>query len=216
MAAAKRAPAPAASKAATDAEADWAAAEPAGPEAPLDFNLVQRSWGLVMERVRAGSRVGHSYLQPARPVGLEGRQVVLEYSLKDRFYAEALGKGAVAKVEAALQAVLGGGLTVRVVIGETAPASVAGEPATPARGAAPAPPGIRPAAPAEEPPPVEFEIDPEHDAGEPLDSDADARAVADWAAQQLGGQVIDERPNPRSRGSKRSGPKGSAARGSRG
>jgi hypothetical protein len=40
-----------------------------------------------------------------------------------------------------------------------------------------------------------IEIDPDHDKGEPLDSDADTRAVADWAARELGGQVIDEHPN---------------------
>jgi len=209
--------------AARAADADWAAAEPAGPEAPLDFGLVQRSWGLVVERVRAGGRVVASYLEHGRPIGLEGRQVVLEYSPKDRFYAEALSKDArSAKVDAALHAVLGSGLTIRLVIADS---GSAGEPAAPAAAAAPAPArraprGPAPPGPAEEPPPVEFEIDPENDAGEPLDSDADARAVADWAAQQLGGQVIEERPNPRGRGAKASAPKASApkgaARGSRG
>jgi hypothetical protein len=28
-----------------------------------------------------------------------------------------------------------------------------------------------------------------------MDADADARAVADWAAKELGGKVIEERPN---------------------
>ena len=212
------------SAAASAADADWAVAAPAGPEAPLDFGLVQRSWELVVERVRAGGRVVASYLEHGRPVGLEGRQVVLEYAAKDRFYAEALGKAdRAAKVDAALQAVLGGGLTTRLVIGESATSGGAGAAAPPAEAAtaparsAPAPASAAPP-PDEQPPPVEFEIDPENDAGQPLDSDADARAVADWAAQQLGGQVIEERPNLRGRGSKASGPKpkGSAARGSRG
>jgi hypothetical protein len=42
---------------------------------------------------------------------------------------------------------------------------------------------------------VEFEVDPANDEGRPLDADADARAVADWAAKELGGKVIEERPN---------------------
>jgi hypothetical protein len=44
-------------------------------------------------------------------------------------------------------------------------------------------------------PAAEFEIDPDNDEGQPLDSDADTRAVADWAARELGGQVIEERRN---------------------
>ncbi len=216
--------APSSIGAASAADADWAVAEPAGPEAPLDFGLVQRSWALVVERVRAGGRVVASYLEHGRLMALEGRQVVLEYAPKDRFYAEALGKdGRSAKVDAALQAVLGSGLTIRLAISETAASSGSPAPAAPAVTAPARNAPSRPAPPAaaeDQPPPVEFEIDPENDAGEPLDSDADARAVADWAAQQLGGQVIEERPNPRARGSKgsgkASGPKGSATRGSRG
>jgi hypothetical protein len=52
-----------------------------------------------------------------------------------------------------------------------------------------------PAGTAEPPPVAEFEVDPANDEGRPLDADADARAVADWAARELGGQVIEERPN---------------------
>jgi DNA polymerase-3 subunit gamma/tau len=210
VAAGKRVAATAASNAATEVDADWSAAEPSGPAAPLDFGLVERSWSLVIQRVRAGGRVVASYLEHGRPVALEGRQVVVEYAPKDRFYAEALGKdGRSAKVDAALQAVLGGGLTVRLVIGESSPATGSGEAAAPAAVAAAAPASPPPAPETSEPPPVEFEIDPEHDAGEPLDSDADARAVADWAARELGGQVIEERPNPKGRGARG---KGSASR----
>jgi hypothetical protein len=131
--------------------------------------------------------------------------VVVEFSPQDRFYAEAIEKGGrIQQVDAALEAVLGGGLAVRVVIGESAePLPGDGEPA-----AEPTPP------PAEEPVPstaghdpgTEFDIDPDNDEGQPLDADADARAVADWAARELGGQVIEERPNdPPERRAKGSG-----------
>jgi hypothetical protein len=93
---------------------------------------------------------------------------------------------------------------------------------------APAPPrtGDDPAAEAAPPPPeeppgggTEFEIDPDNDQGEPLDADADARAVADLAIRELGGQVIGERPNDpagqRNRGSGATGGDGGRARGPR-
>jgi hypothetical protein len=71
--------------------------------------------------------------------------------------------------------------------------------------ASPGEPAVPPAA---EPPVVEeFEIDPANDQSEPLDSDADARAVADWAARELGGQVIDEHPNQASGGRRARAPK---------
>jgi hypothetical protein len=77
---------------------------------------------------------------------------------------------------------LGGGLEVRVVVGEHAGPE---EPDPP--------PADAPAADQDQV--VEFEVDPANDEGRPLDADADARAVADWAAKELGGKVIEERPN---------------------
>jgi len=81
-----------------------------------------------------------------------------------------------------LEAMLGGGLEIRVVVGEHAGPEDPDPP--PASGPAPAPDQV-----------VEFEVDPANDEGRPLDADADARAVADWAAKELGGKVIEERPN---------------------
>src|SRR6266540_2666400 len=162
---------------------DWAA--PAPPTAPVDLDLVVRSWPLVLEKVRAASRVVATFLDHGRPVALEGRQLVVEFPAEARFYADALGQdGRGRRVDAALDAVLGGNLETRIRIGQgTGPATddpPAADPAPAARS---------------EPAPAEFEVDPDNDAGEELDADADARAVADWAAQQLGGEVIEERPN---------------------
>jgi len=199
-AAARSAKAPKEAKATTspDQEAaadDWAEPPAPAPAAPLDFDLVSRSWALVLERAQASSRMTASLLERGRPRALDGTRVVVEFSPQDRFYAEALEKGGrVQHVDAALEAVLGGGLAVHVVIGESVAAPPAGDVGT---GADPVPP------PEEEPGPAaagrdagaEFEIDPDNDEGEPLDPDADARAVADLAVRELGGQVIEERPN---------------------
>jgi DNA polymerase-3 subunit gamma/tau len=192
---------PAAAATSTDAEDDWAAPPPA-PAGPIDLELVTRSWGMVMQRVQTASRVTATFLEHGRLVGLENRQVVVEFSPEDRFHAEALGKnGRDQHVTVALEAVLGGGLGLRVVVGDSAPpgpdapAAVedevdggAGAEAV-AAGESSIPPVVEPTVA------DEFEIDPENDKGEPLDSDADTRAVADWAARELGGQVIDEHPN---------------------
>ncbi len=162
---------------------DWAA--PAPPAAPVDLDLVVRSWPLVLEKVRAASRVVATFLDHGRPVALEGRQLVVEFPAEARFYADALGQdGRGRRVDAALDAVLGGNLETRIRIGQGTGPATADPPA-----ADPAP------AARSEPAPAEFEVDPDNDAGEELDADADARAVADWAAQQLGGEVIEERPN---------------------
>jgi len=194
-------------------EGDWAPAQPA-PSVPVDLDLVLRSWPLVVEKVRAASRVAATYLDNGRPVAVEGRQVVVEFPPQSRFYADALSKdGRSKRVDAALETVLGGGLEVRLTIGETAgPAPDAGPPATDPE---PPPPG--------EPPAVvdlaEFEVDPENDQGEALDSDADARTVADWAARELGGEVIEERPNDdagRGAGTTRAKERGPGGRGQRG
>jgi DNA polymerase III subunit gamma/tau len=184
-------------------EDDWAAPPP--PAAgPVDLALVSRSWAEVMARVQRASRVTATFLEHGRLAGLENRQVLVEFSPDDRFHAEALGKNGRDKhVEAALEAVIGGGLGLRVVLGDSVPPS---EPA-----GAPEPgvqDGAPPGDPAVEPPAVdEFEIDPDNDQSEPLDSDADARAVADWAARELGGQVIDEHPNQASGGRRARAPK---------
>jgi DNA polymerase III subunit gamma/tau len=169
-----------------------AAAEPAAEEAgwgpaetparvPVDLDLVRRSWPLVLERVQATSRVTASFLGHGRPVALEGRQLVVELPRDRRFEAEALGKdGRNRQVDGVLEAMLGGGLEIRVVVGEHAGPE---DPDPPADTASPADQV------------VEFEVDPANDEGRPLDADADARAVADWAAKELGGKVIEERPN---------------------
>src|SRR5215207_6923045 len=161
-------------------EAGWGAAE-APARVPVDLDLVRRSWPLVLERVQAASRVTASFLGHGRPVALEGRQLVVELPRDRRFEAEALA-GRSRQVDGVLEAMLGGGLEVRVVVGEhTGPE----EPDPPPAGA--------PAADQDQV--VEFEVDPANDEGRPLDADADARAVADWAAKELGGKVIEERPN---------------------
>jgi DNA polymerase-3 subunit gamma/tau len=184
--AAKPAPAARAGKAAPAAAAEepgWGPAE-ATANVPVDLDLVRRSWPLVIERVQAASRVTASFLGNGQPVALEGRQVVVELPRDKRFEAEALTKdGRNRQVDAVLEAVLGGGLQIRVVVGDR-PAA-----AEPAEGPAPS------TDPVEPPPAAEFEVDPANDEGRPLDADADARAVADWAAKELGGQVIEERPN---------------------
>lgn len=199
---AERAAAPAAA-----VEDDWAAPA-AVPAGPIDFALVSRSWGEVMQRVQAASRVTATFLEHGRLAGLENRQVVVEFSPDDRFHAEALGKNGRDKhVEAVLEAVLGGGLGLRVVVGDSAPASAPASAPEPGIEAT-APPGDPAGPPVVEAPPVEeFEIDPDNDQSEPLDSDADARAVADWAARELGGQVIDEHPNQASGGRRARAPK---------
>ena len=199
---AERAAAPAAA-----VEDDWAAPA-AVPAGPIDLALVSRSWGEVMQRVQAASRVTATFLEHGRLAGLENRQVVVEFSPDHRFHAEALGKNGRGKhVEAVLEAVLGGGLSLRVVVGDSAPASApASDPEPGIEAAAPAgDPAVPPAA--EAPPVEEFEIDPANDQSEPLDSDADARAVADWAARELGGQVIEEHPNQASGGRRARAPK---------
>ncbi len=221
------APPAAGAAAASAAEDDWAAPQPVA-SAPVDFDLVTRSWGGVIQRVQRASRVTADFLKHGRLVGLENQQVIVEFSPEHRFHAEALGKnGRDRHVEAALEAAVGGGLRLRVVIGESAPAVPPAVPATPATPGAPgtpspgpgpgdaAPPGAgdpgpgdAAAQPAPEPPPVEeFEIDPDNDEGEPLDADADARAVADWAARELGGQVVEERPNKAPAGRRAKGSK---------
>ena len=161
-------------------EAGWKA-EDAPARVPVDLDLVRRSWPLVLERVQAASRVTASFLGHGRPVALEGRQVVVELPRDRRFEAEALAKdGRNRQVDGVLEAMLGGGLEIRVVVGEhTGP-----EEPEPLDATDPAPDQV-----------VEFEVDPANDEGRPLDADADARAVADWAAKELGGKVIEERPN---------------------
>jgi len=161
-------------------EAGWGPAETPA-KVPVDLDLVRRSWPLVLERVQAASRVTASFLGHGRPVALEGRQLVIELPRDRKFEAEALA-GRSRQVDGVLEAVLGGGLEVRVVVGEQAGPDDPDPP--PAEAPAPAPEQV-----------VEFEVDPANDEGRPLDADADARAVADWAAKELGGKVIEERPN---------------------
>jgi hypothetical protein len=98
-------------------------------------------------------------------------------------------------VDGVLEAMLGGGLETRVVTGEHAGPEDPDPP--PASGPAPAPEEV-----------VEFEVDPANDEGRPMDADADARAVADWAAKELGGKVIEERPNDSGKGGGRGARKG--------
>jgi hypothetical protein len=161
-------------------EAGWGPAE-APARVPVDLDLVRRSWPLVLERVQAASRLTASFLGHGRPVALEGRRLVVELPKDRPFEAENLA-GRSRQVEGVLEAMLGGGLEIRVVVGEHAGPEDPDPP--PASGPAPAPDQV-----------VEFEVDPANDEGRPLDADADARAVADWAAKELGGKVIEERPN---------------------
>ncbi|HEY6589996.1 MAG TPA: DNA polymerase III subunit gamma/tau [Actinomycetota bacterium] len=161
-------------------EAGWGPAE-APARVPVDLDLVRRSWPLVLERVQAASRVTASFLGHGRPVALEGRRLVVELPRDRKFEAEALS-GRSRQVEGVLEAMLGGGLEIRVVVGDHAGPEEPDPP--PADAAPPAPDQV-----------VEFEVDPANDEGSPLDADADARAVADWAAKELGGKVIEERPN---------------------
>jgi DNA polymerase-3 subunit gamma/tau len=163
-------------------EAGWGPSE-APAQVPVDLDLVRRSWPLILERVQATSRVTASFLGHGRPVALEGRQLVVELPRDRRFEAEALAKdGRNRQVDGVLEAMLGGGLEIRVAVGEHAGPE---EPEPPPADAVAAAPGQV----------VEFEVDPANDEGRPLDGDADARAVADWAAKELGGKVIEERPN---------------------
>jgi DNA polymerase-3 subunit gamma/tau len=177
---AKAKPTAKAVEAPAEEEAGWKA-EDAPARVPVDLDLVRRSWPLVLERVQAASRVTASFLGHGRPVALEGRQVVVELPRDRRFEAEALAKdGRNRQVDGVLEAMLGGGLEIRVIVGEhTGP-----EEPEPPDAADPTPGQV-----------VEFEVDPANDEGRPLDADADARAVADWAAKELGGKVIEERPN---------------------
>jgi DNA polymerase III subunit gamma/tau len=174
-------------------EAGWGPAE-APARVPVDLDLVRRSWPLVLERVQAASRVTASFLGHGRPVGLEGRQLVVELPRDRRFEAEALA-GRSRQVDSVLEAMLGGGLGIRVVVGEHPGPDEPDPP--PAPGPAPAPDEV-----------VEFEVDPANDEGRPMDADADARAVADWAAKELGGKVIEERPNDAGKGGGRGARKG--------
>jgi DNA polymerase III subunit gamma/tau len=161
-------------------EAGWGPAETPA-RVPVDLDLVRRSWPLVLERVQAASRVTASFLGHGRPVTLEGRRLVVELPRDRKFEAEALS-GRSRQVEGVLEAMLGGGLEIRVVVGDHAGPEEPDPP--PADAAPPASDQV-----------VEFEVDPANDEGSPLDADADARAVADWAAKELGGKVIEERPN---------------------
>jgi DNA polymerase-3 subunit gamma/tau len=174
-------------------EAGWGPAE-APAQVPVDLDLVRRSWPLVLERVQAASRVTASFLGHGRPVALEGRQLVVELPRDRKFEAEALA-GRSRQVDSVLEAMLGGSLGIRVVVGEHAGPDEPDPP--PAEAAAPAPDEV-----------VEFEVDPANDEGRPMDADADARAVADWAAKELGGKVIEERPNDSGKGGGRGARKG--------
>jgi DNA polymerase-3 subunit gamma/tau len=174
-------------------EAGWGPAE-APARVPVDLDLVRRSWPLVLERVQAASRVTASFLGHGRPVALEGRQLIVELPKDRKFEAEALA-GRSRQVDGVLEAMLGGGLETRVVVGEHAGPDDPDPP--PAEAAAPAPEEV-----------VEFEVDPANDEGRPMDADADARAVADWAAKELGGKVIEERPNDSGKGGGRGARKG--------
>jgi hypothetical protein len=159
---------------------------PAAAPGPVDLAMVRSAWQLVVDRVQASSRVVATYLAYGRPVAVEGRVVVVEFPRDARFHAEALGKDArYKKVDAVLEQVLGGGLGIRIVVGEAASA-----PAGPPVDADDGPPP-----PVEAPPEVDIDLD--ADPGEPLDPDADARAVADLALREFGGEVIDQRPNDR-------------------
>src|SRR4029453_14218594 len=152
---------------------------------PVDLDLVRRSWPLVLERVRATprGRGAASFLGHGRPGAPAGGPRGIGRPRDRKFEAEALTKdGRNRLVESVLEAVLGGGLEIRVVVGDHAGPEE------------PDPPPAAPAAPAPEEV-VEFEVDPANDEGRPMDADADARAVADWAAKELGGKVIEERPN---------------------
>ena len=162
-------------------EAGWGAAE-APARVPVDLDLVRRSWPLVLERVQAASRVTASFLGHGRPVALEGRQLVVELPKDRKLRGRGAGRGRSRQVDGVLEAMLGGGLEIRVVVGEHAGPEDPDPP--PAEAPAPAPDEV-----------VEFEVDPANDEGRPMDADADARAVADWAAKELGGKVIEERPN---------------------
>ena len=174
-------------------EAGWGAAE-APAQVPVDLDLVRRSWPLVLERVQAASRLTASFLGHGRPVALEGRQLVVELPKDRKFEAEALA-GRSRQVDGVLEAMLGGGLETRVQVGDHAGPEDPDPP--PAEAAAPAPEEV-----------VEFEVDPANDEGRPMDADADARAVADWAAKELGGKVIEERPNDSGKGGGRGARKG--------
>jgi DNA polymerase-3 subunit gamma/tau len=174
-------------------EAGWGAAE-APARVPVDLDLVRRSWPLVLERVQAASRVTASFLGHGRPVALEGRQLVIELPKDRKFEAEALA-GRSRQVDGVLEAMLGGGLETRVQVGDHAGPEDPDPPS--AEAAAPAPEEV-----------VEFEVDPANDEGRPMDADADARAVADWAAKELGGKVIEERPNDSGKGGGRGARKG--------
>ena len=133
-------------------EAGWGPAE-APARVPVDLDLVRRSWPLVLERVQAASRLTASFLGHGRPVALEGRQLVVELPKDRRFEAEALAKdGRNRQVDGVLEAMLGGGLEIRVVVGDHT------VPPTPTHRAA------RPPAPDQV---VEFEVDPANDEGRP-------------------------------------------------
>jgi DNA polymerase-3 subunit gamma/tau len=155
-------------------------ATPAGQAGALDFDLVRRSWPLVLEKIRSASRVTAIYVEHGQPVGLEGRQVLLEFPADAAFHADALGQaGRQRQVEAVLAQVLGGDLSLRVSVGE---------------GRSPAPPPdeqvVDLAEPA--PDPEEFAIEPATDRGQELGSDADTRAVADLVAREFGGEVRED------------------------
>ena len=115
-------------------EAGWGPAE-APARVPVDLDLVRRSWPLVLERVQAASRVTASFLGHGRPVALEGRQLVVELPKDRRFEAEALAKdGRNRQVDGVLEAMLGGGLEIRVVVGDhTGPADPDPPPRRPRR-----------------------------------------------------------------------------------
>jgi DNA polymerase III subunit gamma/tau len=160
-------------------DADWAprSAPPAGSQ--VDFDPVRRSWPLVLERVRSASRVTGIYLEHGQPAALESGRVVIEFPADGEFHATALARdGRQQQVEAVLTSVLGGNLTVRLVVGEH----------TPSGGPPPddAPP------PESEPESDVVDIDLESDRGQVMGSDADTRAVADLAAREFGGVVIEE------------------------
>lgn len=179
----------------------------AGPDgAPVDDAAVTRVWPRVLDRVRNASRVTAMYLQHGRPGRLEGSMLMIDFPADARFQAEALTKeDRQQHVADALAALLGQSLRPAFAVQDergAPPAPAVPQTSTRTPAVRPAPTASEPAAastpiravPEEPPPPDEPLIDPEHDEGQRLDADADARAVADLAARALDGEVL-ERPD---------------------
>jgi hypothetical protein len=110
--------APAVDAPAVDARAeDGSAREGQATAAPVDLELVQRSWPAVLDAVKDRSRRLHAFLTPGRPVAISSEALTVAFGAGSSFHAEQCGneewQGAFSDV---FSTVLGAPLRIRCTV----------------------------------------------------------------------------------------------------